>query len=181
MDLEIVRKLKELGAAEFDHVNGSLLAHLQGTHDLLHEWGNRRSLCNAGLYHAVYGTAGFQQNLIGLQDRAAVAGLIGEESESIVYLFSACDRDYVYGQILTTEVVEYADRFSNTRYRLTESTFADLCELTMANELEIARSRTIDFLRQHCDYLRRVLARMAPRVSGQASKEFTRIFGEPGA
>ena len=130
MDAEVVEKLKELGASEFDHVNGTLLAHLQGTHDLLEKWGNRGALCNAGLYHAVYGTAGFQQNLIGLQDRSAVADLIGKESENIVYLFSACDRDYVYGQMLASDgfdqvtKVEYRDRFSQATYPLDPGAFA---------------------------------------------------------
>lgn len=176
MDFEILQKLKDLGAEEFDHVNGSLLSHLQGTHDLLRGWGNRPELCNAGLYHAVYGTAGFQQNLIQLKDRPAVANLIGSESENIVYLFSACDRDYVYPQIGTKEAIEYRDRFSQSTSRLPNSTFADLCELTMANELEIARWRTLEFLRQNNEYLRVILARMRSYVSRPAYAEFQRIF-----
>ena len=184
MDAEVVEKLKELGASEFDHVNGTLLAHLQGTHDLLEKWGNRGALCNAGLYHAVYGTAGFQQNLIGLQDRSAVADLIGKESENIVYLFSACDRDYVYGQMLASDgfdqvtKVEYRDRFSQATYPLDPGAFADLCELTMANELEIARWRTGEFLRQHCGYLKDILAKMAPHVSTRGIEEFERVFDD---
>jgi hypothetical protein len=178
MNLEILHRLKELGAEELSHVNGSLLAHLQGTHDLLLKWGNREALCNAGLYHAVYGTVGFQQNLIRLQDRDAVAALIGEESESIVYLFSACDREYVYAQLLTREDVEYRDRFQEGTCSLAAETFADLCELTMANELEIARWRPIAFLRQHCDYLRTVLTGMCRHVSAYAVQDFRRIFGE---
>lgn len=178
MDLAILKKLEELGAETVDHVNGSLLAHLQGTHDLLQKWGNREALCNAGLYHAVYGTAGFQQNLIPLNNRGAVAALISEESERMVYLFSACDREYVYGQLLTKDEVEYRDRFEGAVYRLSAETFADLCELTVANELEIARWRTIDFLRQHCEPLRLVLARMKPFVSADAAQDFERIFGD---
>lgn len=176
MDFEIVKKLKDLGAEEFDHINGSLLSHLQGTHDLLQEWDNRPQLCNAGLYHAVYGTAGLQQNLIQLKDRPVVASLIGEESEHIVYLFSACDRDYVYPQIGTRDHVEYRDRFSQSTLRLSDSVFADLCELTIANELEIARWRSADFLQQNCEYLKGILARMQPYVSRPAYAGFQRIF-----
>ncbi len=182
MDLAILEKLHELGAAEMSHVNGSLLAHLQGTNDLLMQWGNREALCNAGLYHAVYGTAGFPQNLIGLESRRAVASLIGEESEQIVYLFSACDREYMYPKLQANGALEYRDRFQQAAYDLPPGSIADLCELTMANEVEIARWRTIEFLRLNCDYLKNVLSRMKPFVSSHGVAEFERIFGEaPGA
>jgi hypothetical protein len=131
-----------------------------------------------GPVYAVYGTAGFQQNLIGIKDRGAVAALIGEESERIVYLFGACDREYVYGRLLARQPVEFRDRFQEATCPLVAGAFADLCELTVANELEIARWRTVDFLQQHCDYLRNVLRHMMPHVSAPAVRDFQRIFGE---
>lgn len=179
MDVAVLEKLRELGAQKVNHVNGSLLAHLQGTHDLLRTWGCRDALCKAGLYHSVYGTAGFQQTLIGLQDRKVVAALISEESEQIVYLFSACDRDFVYSRLRAGTDVEYRDRFSRATRRLPDGTFADLCELTIANELEIARWRSVEFLRHHCDDLRATLASMLPYVSSNARQDFARIFADP--
>jgi hypothetical protein len=177
MGLSIFEQLKELGAEEMSHVNGSLLAHLKGTHDLLQEWGNRPALCNAGLYHSVYGTADFRQSLIDLQRREAVAELIGKEAEQIVYLFSACDREYVYAHLLTEHAFDYRDRIQKAACSLPGEAVADLCELTMANELEIARWNPAEFLRQHYD-LTQVLARMKPFVSANGVKEFDRVFGK---
>lgn len=51
--------LSELGAGEFEHLDGSLIAHLNGTKDLLLQWGASLELQDAGLYHAAYGTDGF--------------------------------------------------------------------------------------------------------------------------
>ena len=178
MSGSILERLEELGAGEVSHTNGSLLAHLQGTHDLLQEWGNRPALCNAGLYHAVYGTAAFHQNLIGLERREAVAELIGKESEQIVYLFSACDREYVYAQLRAKGELDYRDRFQGTAVSLPAEAIADFCELTMANEVEIARWQTREYLRENREWLRQVLARMKPFVSANGVREFDRVFHE---
>jgi hypothetical protein len=48
--------LKDLGVGEFAHLNGTLEHHLLGTCKLLMEWNNPEYVCDAGLYHAVYGT-----------------------------------------------------------------------------------------------------------------------------
>jgi hypothetical protein len=178
IDLTVLEQLKGLGAEEKKHVNGSLLSHLQGTHDLLRAWGNRTAICHAGLYHAVYGTADFQDKLISVQSRDSIAALIGKEAEQLVYLFSACDRDYVYSGLTTKNILHYRDRFQQKDYDLSAEAAADLCELTMANELEIARWRAPESLCQDYLYLRPVLAHMKPFVSPNGVREFERIFGE---
>lgn len=43
MDLEIFRKLGELGAAYFQHLNVPRTTHLEGTYQYLKALGNRRS------------------------------------------------------------------------------------------------------------------------------------------
>ncbi len=82
----LFKRLQELGAGEFVHLNGSLIEHLKGTADLLKAWGNREELCKAGLYHAVYGTDGYDESLVDLSMRHQVKNLIGTETEEIVYL-----------------------------------------------------------------------------------------------
>ncbi len=138
MSETIVNGPRLLGAGALAHVNGSLLAHLEGTRDLLQQWGNWRALCNAGLYHAVYGTAGYAEQLLMLDDRHRVAAWIGAEAEAIVYVFSACDRNYFYPQIMSADNAAYRDRFTGQCFSLAPAMLCDLCELTMANELEIA-------------------------------------------
>jgi len=170
MDIEILRKLGELGAQELQHLNGPLVAHLQGTCDLLKKWGNREDLCNAGLYHAVYGTFAFDRKLVDLEARRSIAAIIGEEAEQIVYIYGACDRDFLYKQIGIDQRPEYRDRFTGNIFRLSPRSLADFCELTMANELEIASRSTI-FRQEYGEKLSKLFGRMKSCVSDAAFEE----------
>jgi hypothetical protein len=136
--------LKDLGVGEFAHLNGDLESHLLGTYELLLEWGNPEHVCDAGLYHAVYGTQplkklGIPHKEYSPSDRPGIREIIGEESEQLVYLYGACDRDYLYPQIGLPGTL-YRDRFTGEKSELPHETLADLLEITMANELEICIS-----------------------------------------
>ena len=72
------QRLAELGADNFEHMDGSLIAHLKGTKTLLESWGASSSLQDAGLYHAVYGTAGFNQKLLSINHREKISTIIGD-------------------------------------------------------------------------------------------------------
>ncbi|MDN3684622.1 hypothetical protein QW180_17835 [Vibrio sinaloensis] len=78
----------------FQHLNGSLEAHLQGTQALLNRWGADEVLQVAGLFHAAYGTAGFDDNMVSLAQRDKIASIIGPQAEALVYLYCSCDRDF---------------------------------------------------------------------------------------
>lgn len=136
--------LKELGVGEFAHLNGDLESHLLGTYKLLKEWDNPEYVCDAGLYHAVYGTQpmqklGIPHNEYSPSDRPKIRGIIGEESEQLVYLYGACDRDYFYPQIGSPKP-NYRDRFTGKNQVLSSIALMDILEITMANELEICIS-----------------------------------------
>jgi len=131
-------ELIKLGVEHFDHINGNLLEHLKGTSELLIKWGNREELCNAGLYHSVYGTQEYNKQVI--NDRSKVINIIGEEAEKIVFYFSTCDRDYFYSQIdlqIDSHELKYRNSLSGEIEVLSKSMANDLLELTLANELEI--------------------------------------------
>lgn len=130
-------KLHELGAHELQHLNGDLAQHLKGTYMLLREWGNSEPVCLAGLFHAVYGTAGFPAALLSLDKRSDIAAAIGDEAEELVYLYGARDRDYTYSKLISHEEPIYRNRFTQESFRLPRLLLASFCELTLANELEI--------------------------------------------
>ena len=90
------KQLALLGAADFQHLNGSLIEHLKGTRDLLASWSAAKTLQDAGLYHAAYGTAGFNQQMISVEQRTKIANIIGPSAEEIVYQYCACDRTYFW-------------------------------------------------------------------------------------
>ena len=177
-DVDLLPKLETLGAGALRHVNGPLLSHLKGTRDLLRKWGNPEALCNAGLYHAVYGTAGFEPALLDVKDRGAGAALLGEDAERIVYVFAACDREYFYKQLLKPEEPAYRDRFTGAIYRLNPEAFRDICELTLANELEILAAAPGP--NRSCGrHLDRVLGRMTAHASQGAREDYRRLIERP--
>jgi len=81
---EKFKQLTELGAADFAHINGNLIDHLQDTKDLLASWSASKVLQDAGLYHAAYGTAGFEEQMVAANQREKIAQIIGSQAEEIV-------------------------------------------------------------------------------------------------
>lgn len=74
-------------ADQMPHPGGTLLAHLGRVQGLLADWGADAVVQTAGLCHATYGTDGFAPALLPLSDRATLVTLIGEQAESLVYLY----------------------------------------------------------------------------------------------
>jgi hypothetical protein len=129
--------LHELGAHELHYLNGDLAQHLNGTYVLLREWGNSEPVCLASLFHAVYGTAGFPAALLSLDKRSDIAAAIGDETEELVYMYGACDRDCTYSKLISHQEPVYRNRFTHEFFSLLRILLAFFCELTLANELEI--------------------------------------------
>lgn len=140
--------LQQLGAGDFQHLNGSLESHLKGTASLLASWGRGELLQTAGLFHAAYGTAGFDEKMVSLEQRQEIAQVIGREEEALVYLYCSCDRDYVFPQFAQRAEIEFKDRFRGSCFKLESEMTRLFCELTVANELELVYSSN-DFKLQH--------------------------------
>ena len=173
---EKFKQLSELGAADFAHINGSLIDHLKGTKDLLCSWSASQVLQDAGLYHAAYGTAGFEEQMVAADQREKIAQIIGPNAEEIVYQYCACDRDYYWPQLGLIEYPKFRNRFTLETYQLELQAVKDFCELTVANELEIAMG-SVDFVTQHGRGLLKLFTRMAPLLSPSANRAATRVLG----
>jgi hypothetical protein len=130
--------LADHDAAGTDHLFGPLLEHLVGVERLLREWGARDDLALAGLCHAAYGTAGFDEAMIDVADRAVLSEAVGPAVENLVYVYASCDRDAVYPRLPGTAPVDFADRFRGTSRLLGEAELRDFMDLTLANEVELA-------------------------------------------
>ncbi len=169
-------KLRNLGAGDFRHLDGTLLDHLAGTRELLSKWGASQTLQDAGLYHAAYGTAGFDEQMVSLSQRASVAAVIGTVAEQIVYQYCACDREYFWPQFGLAKTLEFRDRFTNEFYILDDSRIRSHCELTVANELEIACGNPA-FIAEHGNQLKRLFEEMLPHLTRRATTEFRSILG----
>lgn len=166
-DERLGMQLQSLGAARFAHVNGTLEQHLYATMRLLRRWGNREPVCVAGLYHAVYGTGGIAGRLAGLDARTAIAEVIGKEAEALAYLYGACDRERFHPRIGTPAQSIFVDRFTPCEYPITEAALRAFCEMTAANELELAEA-SVSFRERHRTELRLLFARMRGLISAAA-------------
>ncbi|MGC4059730.1 MAG: hypothetical protein QM749_02235 [Aquabacterium sp.] len=175
MDEPLFAQLQALGAGEFQHLNGSLATHLHGTEALLRQWGARPALCRAGLYHAVYGTDGYQPALLDVAHRQHIQSLLGEEAEGLAYLYGAADRGRFYPRIGTPAQCLFSDRFTHTDHEISPGQLADLCELVMANELEIAAASDA-FRAQYGAALSGLFERMQGLVSDAAFGSYRAIL-----
>jgi len=174
MDIKLVEKLKDLGADGFSHLNGSLMAHLKGTYELLKNWGNDEILCNAGLFHAVYSTSGYKEQLIILENRNVIKSIIGSDAEKIVYNYCACDRDNFWPKIGNILKPTFKDRFTGDEYIVETEWLQNFCELTLANELEIAENSET-FIKEFGAELWPLFIRMKPYVSSAAYGSFCEL------
>lgn len=123
------------GAATAGHGVTSLIAHLQGVSSLLVQYGARPALCDAGLFHSVYGTESYTRQTIPDALRPQVAALVGAEAERIARLFGVMEKESFYALL---EAGEGAIRHRQTGESIAVSRqdMADLSDLTVANWLE---------------------------------------------
>lgn len=168
-------KLNELGAGEFEHLNGSLIKHLHNTYKLLEKWGASQELCDSGLYHAAYGTAGFDEQVVSLSQRNDIANIIGDAAEEIVYLYCSCDRNFVFQDFNANERIQFRDRFKDEEFILTHEQAQQFCELTVANEIELAIDSN-EFLAEHGKALYYLFIKMKPLLSETANKTVVSVL-----
>ena len=168
-------RLLALGADDFPHHVGSLAEHLQRTERILRAWGSREALCLAGLYHSVYGTEGITGALVPLAARSAVVRIIGAEAEALAYRFGACARDVFHPRIGTADELRFADRFTGDEYAIDRQALADFCEMTIANELDLA-GKSERFRAKHGPELLALFARMRGRAGDLALAEAHRAL-----
>jgi hypothetical protein len=125
------------GADRIDHPGGTLHAHLGRVAQTLADWGAAEDVRLAGLCHATYGTDGFDQALLAIEDRKKLRDVIGATAEALVYLYAACDRRTVYPRLDGHAPVEFTDRFAQTILTVEEPQLRAFLEITAANELDV--------------------------------------------
>jgi len=160
-------ELANLGAGEFDHLDGILIDHLKGTMKFLKKWGATLELQDAGLFHAAYGTAGFDECMVSLKRRKDIAKIIGTKAEEIVYEYCACDRTFFFSNLSEQKKPKFKNRFNGKEYYLSDEMLKMFCELTAANELEISIGN-VPFKAEHGSALKELFLKMAPYLSNDA-------------
>jgi len=127
--------LEAHGAATAGHGSRALIDHLTGVSALLVEWGARRAVCDAGLFHSVYGTESYTNQTIPDDLRPAVIAVIGAEAERLAWLFGVLRKESFY-TLLGAGEGSIVHRQTGAEVPLSRQDVADLCDLTVANWLE---------------------------------------------
>ena len=122
--------LRALGFGTLQHDSHvPFLAHLGGTRRLLMAWGERPALCDAGLFHSVYGTEFFVPERVA--ERDDVVAVIGVEAERVAWLWCAIKRETIDVRRATVRL-----RHGDVAEQLTPTEVRDLATLWAADTVE---------------------------------------------
>ena len=131
-----LRFLRKASTEQMPHSEVGLFDHLLGTRRLLVEWKARPALCDAGLFHSVYSTDHYELTAIPLSMRHEVRQLIGDEAETLVWLFCMMRRETLYQNLHKDRDLSVQHRLTGEWIPLTEGQFQDLITMSFANCLE---------------------------------------------
>ncbi|MDG4862930.1 hypothetical protein P8605_32805 [Streptomyces sp. T-3] len=177
-DTPAISLLKEYGAETTKHSGGTLLTHLQRVEALLVEWGARPVLATAGLCHAFYGTDGLPLVLLELSERDRLVSAVGTEVEELVYFYASCDRKASYPSLAAEDAstVTFRDRFTGESFTPALQQRRDFAELTVANELDLAKVNA-SFRERNGSALLELFTGWAPLLSDAARRDVTAVLG----
>jgi hypothetical protein len=138
----MLRKLESSDAPLIWHKHSSFLDHLRGVWLMLVAWEQPQAVCRLGLFHSAYSNSFVSMNLYDpTRDRAALADLIGDEAEGLVYGFCSIDRQRLEEMVLEEGTVRregYALKHIHTgdELRVSGPEAAAFVTETLADELE---------------------------------------------
>jgi len=160
--------LRSFPGVHHRHSNGTLIAHLEGVHALLRQWGCSERICMAGLYHSVYGTEFYRRQTIPIASRPKVAAVIGVDAEELAYRFCTLDtRAFVQG--IETTLKDGAGPSA----ALLEQDRSDLLHIFVANWVEQLPRMPAIRRTNH----QKFMALVAPFLVRGAAEQIERIYG----
>lgn len=182
MNPQHIALLEELGTHVTSHSRRTLLAHLQGTHNLLVEWGNPPDVCVAGLFHSVYGTHVFEKRCADLSMRGHIRGVIGSDAERLVHLFCITDRRCFYDHLGESRF-QLRDIVHDCDLELERDSLAALIEIEVANILEPLAYRSKKKARCTAQWYGEAFARardyISPLAAIAAERRFKAVLSAP--
>jgi hypothetical protein len=164
--------LVSLGTDDVPHSGDSaFLAHLIGVYRDLERWRCDQAVCEAGLFHSIYGTEKFKRFSLPLERRGEVQALIGERAERLAYLNCAMDRPSFDATVVRNDGrLHMVDRYTSQEIELLPADYDDLCWIQVCDWVE-----QVERLGEW-DYRREAYRQMADRLGGVAKQEYDRVF-----
>ncbi|MEN8132383.1 MAG: DUF6817 domain-containing protein [Pseudomonadota bacterium] len=169
------RYVEELGVLSLRHSKRTYWDHLEGIYRDLVSWGCDEALCNAGVFHSIYGTEQFRAFELPLDKRSELQSLIGERAEQIAFLNCFMDRAVFDADVLSGRFpYRIRHRVDQVDIELSPETFDGLCCVHLCDWLEtVAR---ID----NWQYRREAYRQLAMRQNGPMKDAYEReMSGEP--
>ena len=137
---ELYDFLLSLGTDEVAHTGGDFLHHLQAVQRVLEEFGAEPAVSRAGLFHSIYGTQGFQDFSLPIEERDQMKERIGERSEFIAYCNCVMDRDTLDASVVRALAgesdLEIRNREGGPAIPLTREQLTDLAQVHLFDWLE---------------------------------------------
>lgn len=169
----LVRFLRASGAERVEHSGESLLDHLLATRGVLEGWGARRELCDAALFHSVYGTQFLGDELLGTDQREKVRAMIGDDAEAVVWLWHGIKRESMAGNLGRDQDLRIELR-DGSEAPITPQQFEDLVNLMVADAVEQLPRRLPENVERQRNWLTPFLPLALPAGARAAQEVFSR-------
>tara|TARA_B110000977_G_scaffold168569_1_gene217874 strand:+ start:9756 stop:10646 length:891 start_codon:yes stop_codon:yes gene_type:complete len=120
--------------------NGKFDDHLVGVRRVMQAWCPEKShLHDAGLFHSIYGSEGFQGFCLPYEKRDELRAMIGEKAEQLVYIFCVVDRLSVDNDLDSepgNHVFKARPELGGFEITVDDDTWFDFVTLTLGDWLE---------------------------------------------
>ena len=130
---------REFGTCDRAHRNGrTLFDHLVGVANIAAAWKLPEYVCDASLFHSVYGTAVYRDAAASVERRREVRAAIGSAAERLAFTFGSLDRTRFAAALARMDApraVALTTRFGSVE-ELSARDVADLTLLAIVNEVE---------------------------------------------
>lgn len=163
---EKVEYLRRCGTADLAHSGHTFMDHLLGTRALLVQWEASPDICDAGLFHAVYGTEIFDTAIVDQSDRVIVRELIGEKAERLAWLFCCMQRERFVLEASHRAPDHIFNHATGEPVPITPDEVSALANLIVANRLEqLPRDLYPGQRREGAEFLLHLRRHILPRAS----------------
>jgi hypothetical protein len=160
-----------LGIDQVSHTTKTYLGHLVAVYRLMEANDCTEEVCQAGMFHSIYGTQKFQGFKLPLEKRSDVRELIGDRAERLAYLNCAMFRPSFDKCVPQPEgPYRITDRITDKEVVVNRVDFDDLARVHLFDWLEqVPRVK-------YWNYRREGYRGMATRLGGSALTWYDKVF-----
>ncbi len=159
------------GADQIPHTKRTYLEHALCVYKDLKSWGCEEDVCNAGFFHSIYGTQGFDTYTLPIERRNELCELIGERAERLAFLNCFVERSTFDPNVARGEgPYIVTNRATNEEIEVSPEDFRDVITIHLCDYCEqMPRMK-------RWNYRREGYRMMAERLGGVAKTNYDRVI-----